>query len=75
VARERKNEYRDTNGQFAYFGGFDRMCVCGHTLGIHCAGGFDCFAGQNGFKAEAESAGLKTPCDCQKFRPSRKKTA
>lgn len=74
MARERKNEYRDTNGQFAYFGGFDRLCVCGHTLGIHCAGGFDCFAtppgeGPKDFQVE----GLKARCDCQKFRPSRRK--
>ena len=54
-------------------GACNSTCVCGHTLGIHCAGGFDCFAGQDGFKSNPESAGLVKPCECQKFRPSRKK--
>lgn len=70
MARDRKNEYRDENGQYAYFGNFDRLCVCGHTLGIHCAGGFDCFASNKGpFKID----GMTAPCECQKFRPTRKR--
>lgn len=71
MPRDRKNEYRDTNGQYAYFGGFDRLCVCGHTLGIHCAGGFDCFAGPPGTAFPIE--GLTERCKCEKFRPSRRK--
>lgn len=70
----KKNEYRDpNNGQYAYFGGFERMCVCGHTLGVHIAGGFECGADpfgkdENGF-SEPDSAN----CKCLKFRPSRRK--
>jgi hypothetical protein len=77
MARERKNEYRDEmSGRYSYFGNFDRLCVCGHTLGIHCAGGFDCFAhpagrGPKDFQVE----GLEQPCKCQKFRPSRRRAA
>ncbi|MCS3690984.1 hypothetical protein ABIF26_006485 [Bradyrhizobium elkanii] len=73
MARERKNEYRDeATGRYSYFGNFDRMCVCGHTLGIHCAGGFDCFAGHAGFAASTESINMQKPCECHKFRLSRR---
>lgn len=31
-----KNEYRDpVTKRYAYFGNFERVCVCGHTLGDH----------------------------------------
>lgn len=71
MAAKRENEYRDgATGRYSYFGGFDRLCVCGHTLGIHCAGGFDCFAGSN-CNIPDDPGGLR--CDCQKFRLSRKK--
>lgn len=59
-------------GQFAYkLGGFDRMCVCGHSLGSHCAGGFDCLVG-TGIPQFGADDNSKT-CDCQKFRQSRRK--
>jgi hypothetical protein len=59
MARSRKNEYRDPiTKRYAYFGGFDRICKCGHRLGDHIAGGFEC-----GITKEAEG------CACQKFRP------
>jgi len=68
MPRNRKNEYRDpTNGQYAYFGNFDRLCVCGHTLGVHIAGGFEC--GIDAKHTEPAAVG----CQCQKFRPSRRK--
>ena len=55
----RKNEYREPGtGKYAYFGRFNRLCVCGHRLGVHIAGGFEC--------------GEKD-CDCQKFKPTRKR--
>lgn len=66
-------EYRDPEtGQYAYWNNFDRVCECGHTLGIHCAGGFDCFAcppGKGPFPVE----GLTEHCTCQKFKPQRKR--
>jgi hypothetical protein len=69
MARERKDEYRDpTNGQFAYCGDMSRLCVCGHTLGVHIAGGFEC-----GIDAKANGEPEAVGCQCQKFRLSRRK--
>jgi hypothetical protein len=68
-----RNQIRDNvTGQYAFDGNMDRVCVCGHTLGIHCAGGFDCFAQPTeGHPFYVE--GLVAPCDCQRFHQSRKK--
>ncbi len=64
-------QFRDqTNGQFAMQNNWDRMCVCGHVLGSHCAGGFDCLHGTGAEMPRAPGE----HCDCQKFRQSRKKT-
>lgn len=62
--------YREPGtGRYAYWNDFERLCVCGHTLGQHVAGGFECLCGPNGIiEHHAE-----TRCECQKFRPSRKK--
>lgn len=66
-----KAQIRDeTNGQFAMQNNYARMCVCGHTLGDHCAGGFDCLHGTGAEEPRTTDA----PCTCQKFRQSRKKT-
>lgn len=64
----RQRQLRDrATGQYAWDGDMSRMCVCGHTLGVHCAGGFDCMNGSGCPGATGE------PCDCQKFQLSRKK--
>lgn len=64
-----KRQLRDPQtGQYAYDGNWGRMCVCGHTLGVHCAGGFECFAGTNCLNDPQPG----TRCACQKFRQSRK---
>lgn len=63
-----RHQFRDPQTQqFAYQNNWERLCVCGHPLGCHVAGGFDCLNGQNIAYATGE------PCDCEKFRPSRKK--
>ncbi len=73
--RERKREY---NGQYAYDGNLDRLCVCGHTLGFHGAGSpADCLV--YSFSPDDPNLvgqpGLDKPnCGCQKFRLSRKKS-
>lgn len=59
----------DRNGQFAYDGKFERLCICGHTLGVHAVGGFDCLAGTNCL----DDPHPGKHCDCQKFRQSRRK--
>lgn len=53
-------------GQYAYSGDWDRMCRCGHTLGIHGGGGFDCLNGDTG------AGGTGEPCGCEKFRPAKR---
>jgi hypothetical protein len=63
----KKRKVRDVRtGEFAFDNNFDRMCVCGHTLGVHVHGGWDC--GLNPTD-HPETEG----CTCQKFRPSRAK--
>ncbi|NTF23602.1 hypothetical protein G6L37_35095 [Agrobacterium rubi] len=56
-----KSKLRDpVTGQYAYDENWDRMCRCGHALGVHVSGGFDCINAVEGDR---------TPCDCEKFRP------
>lgn len=62
---KRENEYRDPlTKQYAYMGNFERMCVCGHRLACHIAGGFECGTIPNDYP---ESKG----CQCVKFSPLR----
>jgi hypothetical protein len=51
----------EATGQYAFDGDLARMCVCGHPLGEHIAGGFEC------------QCDPTRHCDCVKFRQSRKK--
>jgi len=60
MAEGRCNLRDPATGQYAYDQNWDRMCRCGHALGIHVSGGFDC---QNSVEGD------RTPCDCTKFRP------
>lgn len=63
-------QFRDgSNGQFAFQNNWERMCVCGHTLGVHGEGGFDCLNG-TGVPNQTKPRDF---CDCKKFRQSRKK--
>ena len=52
---------REKNGQFG--DSFEAVCRCGHTKGDHIAGGHECVAHE--FKGGS-------PCECEKFRRSRK---
>lgn len=49
-------------GRYAHSGDLSRVCVCGHDLGDHVHGGFECL-------------GAGAPCDCEKFRPTHEKAA
>lgn len=51
-------------GQFAHDGDFERTCVCGHALGIHLHGGFDCISAD---------IGDGSSCGCTRFRKPRAK--
>lgn len=57
-----------TTGRYAFDGKWERLCTCGHKLGAHIAGGFECGTDPNGYP---ETRG----CNCQRFRPSRKRRA
>lgn len=58
---------REPNGRFDYVRNWERLCVCGHTLGVHAAGSpADCL-----FYSFPENSG--DPCRCPKFRPSKRK--
>ena len=49
------------SGRYTY-STLDRMCVCGHALGLHTsAAPHECIAGDFGFP----------PCSCRRFRPRR----
>jgi len=53
---------REPDGRFA--AGFDRVCVCGHTLGEHAAANpRPCFHGD--FSTDGSD------CDCETFRRKR----
>ena len=60
------------NGQYTFDGDWARLCVCGHTLGVH--GGeapHDCLAGTNCLNDPHPGVF----CDCQKFRPAKPRRA
>ncbi|HYE90076.1 MAG TPA: hypothetical protein VEA38_03605 [Terriglobales bacterium] len=53
-------------GRYGFEGQWDRLCVCGHRLGVHTADApHECMV--RDFDKTA------APCDCMKFRPSRKR--
>lgn len=62
-----KPQARDVEGRYSFDGKLDRLCVCGHTLGQHAGGTapHDCMV---------STVAPFTPCDCHKFRLSRRKS-
>ena len=68
---------REQNGQYAHTGNWDRLCVCGHTLGDHCAGSpADCLFYSFPESERRNKPGADRPnCGCEKFRLSRAKQA
>lgn len=64
---ERHDRRDHVTGQFEFDNDFGRMCRCGHTLGVHAAGGWDCLNAETGIGPEHTGE----PCDCQRFRPVR----
>lgn len=51
------------NGQFAYSSDFDRLCRCGHTLGVHTGE-----APHECINEDSFAGGTGEPCACVKFR-------
>lgn len=66
----RKAPNRANDGRYAFEGQWERLCTCGHTLGLHAyAAPHDCL---NGTGVPGQTA-MGDHCDCQRFRLSRKK--
>lgn len=62
----------DSNGQFGFVGQWDRLCVCGHPLGTHTGQPpHECV--NEDTHIPAPYAGTGEPCDCKKFRASKRK--
>lgn len=67
-------------GRYTFEGEWDRLCVCGHTLGVHSAVRLripetgemlqDCLTGTG---ADEDRSLDGKFCDCTIFRPSRKR--
>lgn len=60
----------ERNGRFMYDLDNDRVCVCGHLLSVHDAHGQTCFAGTNCLNDPIPDG---PQCECERFRPSRRK--
>ncbi len=77
TTKERKREY---DGKYAFDGDLSRLCVCGHTLGVHGAGSpADCILYSFNPRelerelASGEHRNSNVECGCVKFRLSRRK--
>lgn len=76
-----QSQARDrSTGQYSFEGQWDRLCVCGHELGVHAAEApHDCMNSDrvNIYGAADPRAFRfqKTDCACLKFRLSRKKAS
>lgn len=56
---------RDKQGKYSFEGNWERVCTCGHTLGIHAAEPpHPCFNEDTGIEGATGKA-----CDCAKFSP------
>jgi hypothetical protein len=76
VWQQRKllKQKREHDGCYAFDGNLDRLCVCGHTLGVHSAGSpADCllYSFPDG-AVELKGQQLPIDCGCKRFRLSRK---
>lgn len=67
---------RETDGQYAFDGNLQRLCVCGHSLAVHSAGSpADCLLyslPENDPQRQHERAPID--CGCKKFRLTRAKS-
>lgn len=68
---------RDQQGRYDYKNDWDRLCVCGHTLGVHSAGSpAECLLYSFGDQWHQETQDHQHQpdknCGCEKFRPKRK---
>lgn len=63
-------------GRYTFDGGLERLCGCGHPLGIHTAArakGPDGRMYQDCLNSDPNAPGATgEPCDCRCFKPARK---
>ena len=70
VAPEERAEMKVRNpddGRFGFDGNMDRICVCGHLLGVHGPRGIECLAGTN-VPDDPNPPGVE--CSCTRFKPA-----
>jgi len=72
---KKKTRQREADGKYAFEGNLERLCVCGHELGVHGASSPSTCIFYSLSPAEQEGQpGADNPdCKCLKFRLSRKK--
>lgn len=64
-----RTQDRADDGRYTFDGNLERLCVCGHTLGVHSGGApHDCLAYSDRKHPEHDP-----DCRCPKFRLSRRK--
>jgi len=67
AVNDEPKRYREPGtGRFAYWNDFNRVCKCGHRLGDHVAGGFEC-------GCDPQHSPETRGCKCQRFRPTGKR--
>lgn len=71
TAKKRQQDRAD-DGRYTFDGNLDRLCVCGHRLGMHAgAHPHDCLA--YSFPVGNPERPENAECGCLKFRLSRRK--
>jgi len=72
-----QSQWRENDGRFGFHSDWDRLCVCGHSLGVHYGAAprgccLDTFAE---WREERTSHAGCPPaqCGCEKFRPKKSK--
>ncbi len=63
----RNQDREKATGRYGFEGDFDRLCVCGHRLGVHLA--------KAPHECVREEAGKSDGCGCVRFRVQRKRTS
>lgn len=77
MSNSKRNPKRDQQGRYDHEGDWDRLCVCGHTLGVHCGGSpTDCLLYSFADYTKERKSHANQPsvdCGCEKFRAKRSK--
>lgn len=77
MANDKHEQEREHgSGQYTFEGGYERLCVCGHPLGVHTAARakVDGVSQQPCMHEDLGGADAE-PCSCSLFKPTRKAKA